>query len=258
MAADSKDKKTTSGKKDSWKHDPEYIRYVESGESAAVFIVRDVVQAVNTSGKWISIVSMNSRKEEPDGWAFDWIVCELFPRKIQPYYIEPKSDNPKDIQEARDYNRYLTWQTARDDIYAQRSKGYHGPKFLVLCKLLNNNKGKCITLKLISAVMKYQDQDGNVWEFMDSPDEQETIKIPLAPNWEYRITYLKRLNDAQAEYITLNHIKILDNIELEGKITPEILGITSQSKKETKKNDEPRNNKPASRKTKTPDVQKGA
>lgn len=31
-----------------WEHDPDYIRYVESGESAAVFVVRDVVKAVNT------------------------------------------------------------------------------------------------------------------------------------------------------------------------------------------------------------------
>ena len=50
-----------------WKYYAEYIRYIESGESAAVFIVRDIVKAVNTSGKWIDIVSMNAYDEPPTG-----------------------------------------------------------------------------------------------------------------------------------------------------------------------------------------------
>ena len=235
-------------KNQSWRHDAEYIRYVESGESAAVFVVRDVVQAVNTSGKWISIVSMNSRIEEPNGWAFDWIVCELFPRKIQPEYIG----------EDTDYNRYITWKTAQLDIAQQRSKGYSGPKFLVLCRLINHNKGKYITLKLASVVMKYHDSNGNVWEVVDTPDEQETLKAPLAPDWKYRITYLTRLNNKQAEYIKSHAVQIIDNIELSGKVTPEILGITSQPKKETKKNNESSAHKPANGKSQSLNVGKGA
>ncbi len=37
-------------KKD-WKHDAEYISYIESGESAAVFIVRDICNSIDTKGK---------------------------------------------------------------------------------------------------------------------------------------------------------------------------------------------------------------
>ncbi len=234
-------KKTRKNPKNSqkWRYDAEYIRYVESGESAAVFVVRDVVQAINTSGKWIDIISLDCYDEEPDGKAFNWIVCELFPRKIQPQYID----------EDTDYNRYITWKTAHDDISQQRRKGGKGPKFLVLCRLINHNKGKFVTLTLAKITRTYHDSDDEVWEFTEPPEEKETVKAPLAPDWKYRITFLKRLTDEQAEYIKSHEVQIRDNIDLSGKATPEIMGITSQPKKETKKHDEPSANNPANRKS---------
>ena len=39
-----------------WQHDAEYISYIESGESAAVFIVRDIVNSIDTTGKWIDVI----------------------------------------------------------------------------------------------------------------------------------------------------------------------------------------------------------
>ena len=46
--------------REKWKHDTEYISYIESGESAAVFIVRDIVNSIDTSGKWIDVISLNT------------------------------------------------------------------------------------------------------------------------------------------------------------------------------------------------------
>ena len=40
-----------------WKHDAEYISYVESGE-AAVFIVRDLVRSIETKDKWVDVISI--------------------------------------------------------------------------------------------------------------------------------------------------------------------------------------------------------
>ena len=34
-----------------WKHDAEYISYIESGESAVVFIARDIVNSIDTKGE---------------------------------------------------------------------------------------------------------------------------------------------------------------------------------------------------------------
>ena len=103
----------------SWKYDADYIRYVESGESAAVFVVRDVVQAVKTSGKWIDIISFSCYEEEPNGKAFHWIVCELFLRKIQPVYEDYDTER----------NKYITWLTAHRDIAQQRAEGGNARNF---------------------------------------------------------------------------------------------------------------------------------
>ncbi len=91
--------------KDEWKHDADYIRYVDSGESAAVFVVRDIAENVPTKGKWIGIISMRPYWQDEDGRAFRWIVAELFPRKTQPDYSKCKTDEEK---------KYLTWETANE------------------------------------------------------------------------------------------------------------------------------------------------
>ena len=207
-----------------WKHDPDYIRYIASGESATVFVVRDVVKAVKTSGKWISIISMNCYEQDDDGKAFHWIVCEIFQRKIQPVYIGQDTD----------YNKYITWKTAHDDIADQRSKGVKGPKFLVLCTLRNKNKGRYVKLRLVSVVERYLDSFEELWEFEETLDEQETIKAPLKPDPKYIINFLSRLSNAQAEYIKSHEEEILRRILENGRVTPEIMGI----KKESKKNNE--------------------
>lgn len=105
--------------------DQDFIDYYESGEAAAVHVVRDCAMEVNTTGKWIDVVSVNIFESQFEGrLGFNWIIVELFPRIHQPKYTED-----------RDYNRYLTWHAAHGDIAEHRSENHHGEKFLVLCKL---------------------------------------------------------------------------------------------------------------------------
>ena len=93
------------------KNDPEYISYLQNGDSAAVFIVRDIVKSVNTSGMWIDILSTSGGKNEYGKWDFSSITIELFPRKIKPVYPEYSSIADK---------KYITWKTANEDISKQR------------------------------------------------------------------------------------------------------------------------------------------
>jgi hypothetical protein rflaF_02164 len=125
-----------------WKHDAEYISYIESGESAAVFIVRDIVNSIDTRGKWVDVISLNNYYKRGAGskMAFNWIIVELFPRKMQPKY--DKNDSA--------HNRYLTWITAHEDIDKQRYEGFHGEKYLILCNLYNKNKNKFTTRTIIA------------------------------------------------------------------------------------------------------------
>ena len=113
------------------KNDPEYISYLQNGDSAAVFIVRDIVKSVNTSGMWIDILSTSGGKNEYGKWDFSSITIELFPRKIKPVYPEYSSIADK---------KYITWKTANEDISKQRKKGYKGKRFLICPKLVNKNQ----------------------------------------------------------------------------------------------------------------------
>ena len=97
------------------KYDPEYISYVENGESAAVFITRDVVRAIDTSGKWVDVLSTSGYKNNQGRWDFSEFTVELFPRKTRPVYPEYASEDDK---------KYITWQTAHKDISALRHRKY--------------------------------------------------------------------------------------------------------------------------------------
>ena len=190
-----------------WKHDTEYISYIESGESAAVFIVRDIVNSIDTKGKWVDVISFNTYYKRGAGnrRAFNWIIVELFPRKMQPKY--DKNDSA--------HNRYLTWVTAHEDIAKQRQAGFHGEKYLVLCNLYNKNKNKFTTHTIIAR--KY-------WEPMEANRPME-VKDPVDPEWEYRIQAVKKVNAKQVSYIQNHEWELEEKIRENGKPTLAILGL---------------------------------
>lgn len=189
------------------KHDAEYISYVESGESAAVFIVRDLVKSIETKGKWVDVISLNTyyKKGAGDRKAFNWIIVELFPRKLQPKYDKSDAEN----------NRYLTWVTAHEDIAKQRRAGVKGEKYLVLCSLFNKNKNKFITRTIFAR--KY-------WEPLEAYREME-VKESAVPKWEYRIQAVKKVNSKQVSYIQNNEWEIEEKICENGRPTLAILGL---------------------------------
>lgn len=190
-----------------WKHDTEYISYIESGESAAVFIVRDIVNSIDTKGKWVDVISLNTyyKRGAGDRMAFNWIIVELFPRKMQPKY--DKNDSA--------HNRYLTWVTAHEDIAKQRQAGFHGEKYLVLCNLYNKNKNKFTTHTIIAR--KY-------WEPMEAYRPMD-VKDPVDPEWEYRIQAVKKVNAKQVSYIQNHEWELEEKIRENGKPTLAILGL---------------------------------
>ena len=190
-----------------WKHDAEYISYIESGESAAVFIVRDIVNSIDTKGKWVDVISLNTyyKRGAGDRMAFNWIIVELFPRKMQPKY--DKNDSA--------HNRYLTWVTAHEDIAKQRQARFHGEKYLVLCNLYNKNKNKFTTHTIIAR--KY-------WEPMEAYRPMD-VKDPVDPEWEYRIQAVKKVNAKQVNYIQNHEWELEEKIRENGKPTLAILGL---------------------------------
>lgn len=111
-------------------HDERFILYNETGETTAVHIVRDLALDVDTTEKWIDIISMNTfQHSKCERIGFNWIIVELFPRITHPQY----TDDPYK-------NKYLCWHAAHDDIALHRKKNHHGEKFIVLSKLYIKEK----------------------------------------------------------------------------------------------------------------------
>ena len=164
------------------KNDPEYISYLQNGDSAAVFIVRDIVKSVNTSGMWIDILSTSGGKNEYGKWDFSSITIELFPRKIKPVYPEYSSIADK---------KYITWKTANEDISKQRKKGYKGKRFVICPKLVNKNQGKT---KIVEKIWNKKFNRYVPKHWARSADcEVHKKKIQVKPKWEYHIIAIKKL-----------------------------------------------------------------
>ena len=175
-------KKKSSKKK--IKYSDEYISYIENGDSAAVFIVRDIVKSINTSGMWIDVIDTSGYKniKKDSKWDFSSITVEFFPRKIKPIY--PKDASEGDI-------KYITWETATEDIDEQRSQGFKGEKFTVYPKLVNKNKGKTRTIEK-KWNKKFNQYIPKRWG-KSSDCEIVKVKVPIKPEWEYHILSVKRL-----------------------------------------------------------------
>lgn len=182
----------------------EYIQYLERGESAAVFIVRDFVKALNTKSMWIdvSIISRNSKSNIFND--FNFIVVELFNRKINPTY--PKKEQGVTDEDYRHQLAYLTWETANEDIQNQKASNIKGKRYLIIPKLVKEKKS---TVEIHGVAW---DAKNKIYKRVDSSSEKVEIKLPL--KWTYSILGLKKLNDQQFSDLSsnLNSIdKILKN-----------------------------------------------
>ena len=78
-------------------YDDAYISYIKNGESAAVFIARDIAKEVPTNGMWVDVISADSKKRRDDRWDFNYFIVELFPRKTKPVYPKGTSDEEKKV-----------------------------------------------------------------------------------------------------------------------------------------------------------------
>ena len=67
-----------------WRQDKNYLDYIDSGESAAVYIVKNIVKSLDTKNMWVDVVSLSTYCKRGSGnIAFNWIIVELFPRILR-------------------------------------------------------------------------------------------------------------------------------------------------------------------------------
>ncbi|MEQ8156134.1 MAG: hypothetical protein ABRQ25_14810 [Clostridiaceae bacterium] len=195
-------------------YDPEYINYIESGESAAVFITRDIVKSIDTSNKWIDVIDL-SVYEKHNRRAFNYIIVELFNRKINPQYPKHHGNNEEEF--IKKLKKYITWKTAYEDIQNQRSKKVSGPKYLILTHLFNKNKGKGYW-KIVNdgfCNVRLKCVCREVLSCYSSECKIKKIKCFIQTekdDWQYGIKHVKILNDSQVRYIKENSYDIVEKI----------------------------------------------
>lgn len=103
-----------------------YKQYCTTAESFAVLFVKKYLRAAE--GKWIDILNFeigcyNDARE----LEFEYVTCELFQKELKPKYL------PRKIFATEEYYilpcRAVTWETAHEDIDAQRAKNIQGVKY---------------------------------------------------------------------------------------------------------------------------------
>lgn len=173
-------KKKDGKRKSQLRYDDEYIAYVENGESAAVFIARDLVKEINTQGKWIDVVYLDGEKNYDKRWDFDKIVVELFPRRTKPDYSA--AIGKEDMH-------YITWLTATKDIQDLRQTGYKGPQWEIHPRLVRNKNRRYRTVKKWWNP-RFERYVPKKWGVEGC--ELRKVKEPIDPKWIYSIQSVKK------------------------------------------------------------------
>lgn len=163
------------------KYDDEYIAYINRGESAAVFIIRDVCKSIDTTNFWIDITNMSAHKNNNNVWEFDFIDCEMFPRITRPDYSKCRNDEDK---------KYVTWETAQSDISIHKKRGYEGAKYKIVPILYNANKGKFHSVKVLWN-NTFRCVVPEKWR--TSSCEYKIIRKSVKPDWKYSIKSVRGL-----------------------------------------------------------------
>ena len=163
------------------KYDAAYISYVENGESAAVFITRDIAKEVPTRNMWVDVISADKKRRSDGRWDFKSFTVELFPRRTNPIYPKDASDDEK---------KYITWKTAHKDIDDQRKTGFQGQKYRICPILINRNKDK-YTIKKAAWNVTFNRWVPDKW--VTPSCEWRERKIPEKAKWEYIISSVKQI-----------------------------------------------------------------
>lgn len=203
------------------KYSAEYTSYLKNGESAAVFLVRDLAVSIKTEKKWVHIVKMCNAENYNGQRYFNYIICELFDRKILPKYPTKKENEPLD--QHKNQCKYITWQTAQEDINKQKEIGIEGTKFLLLCKLVNLSQGNVVYENAYwnTTFGRWVETGRSITPSCVLKKRKRYIRTQK-PDWKYEVNFVNKLIDSEFEYIHSQLNNIDDAIEEHKKATPDM------------------------------------
>ena len=176
-----------------------YLGYMRTEEPTIVFIAKNLVKDLDTKKKWIHVVDFDCWGIRGRKFAFNYIIVELFDRKLHPKYPEDANEQMR---------KAITWQAAHDDIAQQKAKGIMGPMFLITCPLYNKNKGKKMREEL-----PYWNEEYGGFDFTGKVPTTTVVRMRnMEPDWVYRVTGYRKINDSMLQYIKKNYSEIEERI----------------------------------------------
>lgn len=195
--------------KNKHQYEKAYIDYIERSESTAVYIVRDLVEAIDTRGKWIDIRLIEKRFLSQLDDDFSFIISEIFNRKQRPVY--PRKMEEESDLEYRNRIAYITWQTATSDIKSQRAQGIKGDVYLILPVLKDVHENQY--------EKHFIAWDTKRAHFKRVRKSNISVDIIKAPKWEYAIVAVKKINAQQLKFIEKNKFKIISKTHKKRAVT---------------------------------------
>ena len=115
-----------------------YRKYATSPKGkAARFVKRHIKKANNKV--WIDIIKIEAPKYYEVGYMqFKTVICELYPRTIQPEY--PPRSQYSDKADYKMICKALDWETAQKDIRNQKRNGEEGVRYKIEGVMMLNDK----------------------------------------------------------------------------------------------------------------------
>lgn len=229
-----------------------YSDYTRTFESQVVFLVKQFSQELDTKRKWIDVVSYDYRVRDYGRSGFNYMVVELFDRKIFPKY--PKKTDEESDAEYTALCRAITWEVSHEDIHKQRLEGKRGPIYLFVLRLYNKNRGK----KKIIEKPFWNEEYGGFDHTGKVPTTTKKYEVDMDPVWEYQILGLKEIDDALVDQIKRNFDRyIYDKILTERRIEVEWFFVDyDQQARKAELQEKNQQKKTSSPKTKSKDKKK--
>lgn len=219
-----------------------YSSYTRTEESKVVFLVKSFSKELDTKSKWVDVVSYDYRYRDYGKSGFNYLIVELFDRKILPKY--PKKTKDQTDGEYSALCRAITWEVSHEDIHKQRSEGIRGPIYLFVLSLYNKNRGK----KIIIEKPFWNEEYGGFDHTGKVPTTTKKFEEDMEPDWDYRIVGLREINDVVSDQIRRCFDKyIYEKILAERRIDLEWFFVDYDllvKKQETQKKNQVKNSKP--------------
>lgn len=191
----------------------QYSEYISSEESIAVFLVRYYVDKLDTKTKWIDVVSSDYWDHKSGLTGFNYLIVEIFDRKVQPIY--PKKTDDMDDFEYKRICKAITWEVSHQDIHDQRTKGIRGPMYLLTVSIYNKNRGK----KIIEMKPFWNEEYGGFDHTGKVPTTEKAVEKDMEPEWIYRVSDPRQITDADDERIRKYFYNyIYDKIQAERRV----------------------------------------